>query len=58
MKFQVIEEYVDCLCPSGDNDQAVRHETIDADSEQEARELYEISHSIGVNNQLRVRALN
>ena len=57
MKFQVIEEYVDCLCPSGDNDQVVNHETVEADSEREARELYEASHAVGMNNELRVRLL-
>jgi hypothetical protein len=57
MKYKITEWYIDCMNASGENDEVVRSETIEADSEREAQELYEARHSVGMNNSLRVRAL-
>jgi len=55
MRYQVTEEYIDCLCPSGENDTSVNHEVIEANSEREAIEIYKRNHTIDMNNQVRAR---
>lgn len=55
MKYQVTEWYIDCMDPSGENDEVVRTRVVEAIDEVEARELYEQQYGIGMNNVLRAR---
>lgn len=53
MKFIITEWYEDCLCPSGNNDHVVHSETIEASSAEEAEQIYQHRHEVGVNNVLK-----
>jgi len=55
MKYLVTEEYVDCMCPSGEYDEVIRTDVVEAASEREACELYKLRHHVDWNNTVRAR---